>query len=260
MGQVTGAGYTIASVLIVALASSTSSAGEHPGSFSRAKTLLSNFYSTKIEAETFYCGCSFVASDVDAAKCGYIARKQPERGKRVEWEHVVSAWEIGHQRQCWQVGGRDHCSSNDPYFVQMTSDMHNLKPSVGELNGDRSNYRFGIVSGEPRAYGACNFEVDFATRRAEPPEDRQGDIARVYFYMRDRYGLQISQQQNRLFDAWSKTDPVDQRELELNEAISLMQGNSNCHVSRDCTIERAFDPRDAKAAAKVFQCDGEECE
>lgn len=257
MGQVTGAGYTIASVLIVALASSTSSAGEHPGSFSRAKTLLSNFYSTKIEAETFYCGCSFVGSDIDAGTCGYVARKQPERGKRVEWEHVVPAWEVGHQRQCWQVGGRQKCRSTDPYFVMMTSDLHNLKPAVGELNGDRSNYRFGMVPGEPRAYGACNFEVNFKDRRAEPPDDRQGDVARVYFYMRDRYGLRISSQQTKLFEAWARMDPVDQHERKLNEAVATIQGNSNCYVSQDCEIERAFDPRDAKAAASAFACNAD---
>jgi len=71
----------------------------------------------------------------------------------------------------------------------MVSDLHNLVPSVGELNGDRSNLRFGMIPNEPRSYGLCDFEVDFKDRRAEPPVNRQGDIARIYFYMRDQYGL-----------------------------------------------------------------------
>ncbi len=30
----------------------------------------------------------------------------------------------------------------------MEADLHNLVPAVGEINGDRSNYRFGMISGE----------------------------------------------------------------------------------------------------------------
>lgn len=42
-----------------------------------------------------------------------------------------------------------------------------------------------MIPNESRAYGQCDFEVDFKDRRAEPPANRQGDIARIYFYMRD---------------------------------------------------------------------------
>ncbi|MDO6469820.1 endonuclease [Neptunomonas phycophila] len=55
----------------------------------------------------------------------------------------------------------------------MVTDLHNLVPSVGELNGDRSNFRFGMIPNEPRAYGQCDFEVNFKNRRAEPPTNRQ---------------------------------------------------------------------------------------
>ena len=243
--------------VVIALISWSAQAGELPTSFSQAKRILADLYSSQIAAETFYCGCSFSGRMVDPQRCGYEPRKQPSRGERLEWEHVVPAWEIGHQRQCWQVGGRKHCNKTDPYFVTMTSDLHNLQPSVGELNGDRSNYRYGVVTDEPRAYGACDFEVDFKQRRAEPPADRQGDVARIYFYMRDRYGLRIGNQQTKLFGAWSKMDPVDDRERKLNAAISAIQGNSNCYVSGDCEIERAIDPKDAKAAATAFACDSE---
>ncbi len=41
----------------------------------------------------------------------------------------------------------------------MEAVLHNLAPSVGELNGDRSNHPYGIVEDEPREYGACDFEV-----------------------------------------------------------------------------------------------------
>ncbi|GGB70761.1 hypothetical protein GCM10011607_34080 [Shewanella inventionis] len=130
----------------------------------------------------------------------------------MEWEHVVSAWEIDHPRQCWQNGGRRNCEKNEPEFSKMVSDLHNLVPSVGELNGDRSNLRFGMIPNEPRSYGLCDFEVDFKDRRAEPPVNRQGDIARIYFYMRDQYGLRLSRQQTQLFEDWAGMDPVDEWE------------------------------------------------
>ncbi|WP_420207655.1 hypothetical protein [Alteromonas gracilis] len=78
---------------------------EHPTSFSQAKRFAREIYQDN--QSTFYCGCSYNNDGaIDAASCGYEPRKQPKRGERLEWEHVVSAWEIGHQRQCWQNGGR----------------------------------------------------------------------------------------------------------------------------------------------------------
>jgi deoxyribonuclease-1 len=35
----------------------------------------------------------------------------------------------------------------------------NLVPSIGEINGDRSNYKFSMIGSEERQYGACDFEV-----------------------------------------------------------------------------------------------------
>jgi len=44
----------------------------------------------------------------------------------------------------------------DPKLREMEADMMNLVPADGELNGDRSIYRFGMIPGEPRAYVACD--------------------------------------------------------------------------------------------------------
>jgi len=203
-----------------------------PSSFSKAKRIAADLYADR--AETFYCACAYSVRTIDPTGCGYQPRKQPKRGARVEWEHVVPAWEVGHQRQCWQEGGRKHCKRTDPVFVRMTSDLHNLVPAVGELNGDRSNFRFGMIEGEPRAYGRCDFEVDFKLRRAEPAPERRGDVARIYFYMRDTYGLRLSRQQQQLFEAWHRSDPVDAAERERDARIERVQGNSNCYVSGGC--------------------------
>jgi deoxyribonuclease-1 len=225
---------------------------QSPDSFRDAKKLAPAIHQG---FESFYCGCDYSGKSVDLDSCGFEPRKQPKRANRIEWEHVVSAWELGHQRQCWQKGGRKNCERNDRFFNQMAGDLVNLVPAVGEVNGDRSNFRFGMIEGEPRAYGACDFEVDFGIRRAEPKESVRGDIARIYFYMRDRYGLRISRQQDQLFNAWNRMDPVSPEETLRNERIVRAQGQGNCYVSGDCEIGRALDLRPVPHAGNTVSQD-----
>ncbi|WP_411020426.1 endonuclease, partial [Salmonella sp. ZJLS19Sal_0228] len=68
----------------------------------------------------------------DLKGCGYQVRKQEKRASRIEWEHVVPAWQFGHQLQCWQQGGRKQCSRHDTAFKRMEADLHNLTPAIGE--------------------------------------------------------------------------------------------------------------------------------
>ncbi|WP_372833954.1 endonuclease [Pontibacterium sp.] len=200
-------------------------------SFSKSKRILAEIYAD--QPVSFYCGCDYkkqgkkLIPDLDS--CGYDPRKNAKRAKRIEWEHVMPAWAFGHQLQCWQDGGRKNCRKN-PDFKQMEADMHNLVPAVGEVNGDRSNYRFGMLEGEKRAYGSCDVEIDFKARKAEPAPYLRGDIARTYFYMRDMYGVRLSKQQRRMFEAWAKQDPVDDWERKRNDLIEERQGNRNPYV------------------------------
>lgn len=225
---------------LIALLLITPVAAEPPSSFSSAKKILARDLYRDDDRVTFYCGCRFDEQPISgkpgrtrltpaAESCGLQPRKNANRAARIEWEHVVPAWEFGHQLQCWQNGGRKACGK-DPVFRRMEADLYNLVPAVGELNGDRSNYRFGMIEGEPRAYGACDFEVDFKQRVAEPPEQVRGDIARTYFYMEDRYGLKLSRKQRQLFEAWSKMDPVDPVEQRRARSIAAIQGHENPFV------------------------------
>lgn len=203
-----------------------------PQSFNQAKRVLKQLYSQN--QTSFYCNCRYrsqgkkLIPDLDS--CGYQPRKNKARASRIEWEHVMPAWAFGHQLQCWQDGGRKACRK-DKRFRQMEADMHNLVPAVGEVNGDRSNYSFAQIPGEIRNYGACDVEVAFKARKVEPADYIRGDIARTYFYMSDRYGLNISQKQTQLFNSWAKSDPVDEWERERNLKIAKVQGNLNPYVS-----------------------------
>ncbi len=219
-------------ILSLALLIPMAAHAEPPASFSQAKRMAVEIY--RGNEQTFYCGCkyTYVGKKLvpDPASCGYDPRipvtksgKPNARATRIEWEHVVPAYWFGHQRQCWQEGGRKACKK-DPEFAKMEADLMNLVPAIGELNGDRSNYRFGMIEGEARVYGKCDFEVDFKGRRAEPMPSIRGDIARIYFYMRDRYGLKLSKQQTQLMNAWAKADPVSPDEAARVERIKAVQG------------------------------------
>ncbi|WP_092525996.1 endonuclease [Onishia taeanensis] len=214
-----------------------------PSSFSSAKRLAESevYYD---QDETFYCGCDFdFEGGPDLASCGYDVRKQPLRASRIEWEHVVPAYDIGRQRQCWQEGGRRHCRSSDPIFRQAEADLINLVPSVGEVNGDRSNLRYGMAtSSSAYQYGQCTAKVDFEEDVFQPPTNQRGDVARTYWYMRDEYGVRISRQQQQLFTAWAKQDPVDAWEKERNQRITAIQGSGNPYVSENRDPSRQVMP------------------
>ena len=116
----------------------------------------------------------------------------------------------------------------------MESDMYNLVPAVGEINALRSNYSFTIIPGERSEFGECDMEIE--NRKAEPPPNVRGDIARIYFYMDwayPRHGV-ISNKNQRLFKAWDKKDPVDAWECERCKRIEQIQGNENPFVKNTC--------------------------
>jgi len=109
----------------------------------------------------------------------------------------------------------------------MEADLHNLAPSVGELNGDRLNYPYGIVEGELREYGSCDFEVGGDPKVTEPMESIRGDVARAWLYMSETYNIRLSQEERAMFEAWDEADPVSSWERTRDQRIEVIQGNSN---------------------------------
>lgn len=223
-------------LILVTLLLTPSLSDATPKNFRQAKKIANKLHQQT--DKSFYCGCDIERKGKklvpDFASCGYEYRKQLKRASRIEWEHIVPAWEFGHQRQCWKDGRRKNCSKNDDTFKKMEGDLHNLVAAVGEVNGDRSNYRFSQWNGKAKQYGQCDMVVDFKGRKVQPPAGRRGDIARVYFYYKQKYNLRLSRSQNKLFDAWNKLDPVDYAECSRDERIAKVQGNPNPFVQRQC--------------------------
>lgn len=216
----------------------TSSLAAAPTSFAQAKRIAVKLYQD--HPVSFYCGCEISWQGQrgipDLEGCGYEVRKQATRANRIEWEHVVPAWQFGHQLQCWQEGGRKHCARHDEQFRQMEADLHNLTPAIGEVNGDRSNFNFSQWNGiDGATYGRCEMQINFAQRKAMPPTRARGAIARTYLYMSQHYGFKLSKQQAQLMQVWDNQYPADEWECERNRRITTIQGHSNPFVDTQCS-------------------------
>lgn len=211
-------------------------------SFFKAKKQMKQVYYDN--QFSFYCDCIYEYKQENGREktivydksCGYTPRKNKQRGKYIEWEHIMPAYRFASHLECWNeeicldkkgkpYKGRKCCEKVDKSFRIMQADMYNLVPSVGELNGDRSNYEYGIIEGETRVYGECDFEV--SKKLAEPKEDIRGDIARTYFYMEETYGITLTDEERQLFIMWDKMDNISQWEKIRAERIKEIQGNEN---------------------------------
>ncbi|NBK99847.1 MAG: deoxyribonuclease I, partial [Erysipelotrichia bacterium] len=49
------------------------------------------------------------------------------------------------------------------------------------------------------------------------------DIARIYFYMSEKYNINLSKQERQMMEAWDKLDPVDEWEKERIQRIKKYQ-------------------------------------
>ncbi len=225
------------SILIILLLCSTLLSA---ASFSKSKKiLLKKIYNDN--QVTFYCNNPYELKRLKGKQKALIVQnskyytprntvtrkgKVNQRARRIEWEHVMPAHNFGKHLSCWKNGGRKACRK-DKIFKTMESDMHNLVPAIGEVNGDRSNYRYGANKPKATQYGSCNVEVNFKAKRAYVKNDIKGDIARIYFYMSDKYNVKLSKQERKMMNTWNKLDPISQWERNKNERVEKYQGNRN---------------------------------
>lgn len=191
--------------------------------------------------ETLYCGCHYSdKKHIDFSTCDFQPRENPnrksyKRAKSIEWEHMVTAHNMGHFLPCWQEGGRKNCSLNDTTFKLMEGDLHNLYPSIGEINSDRSNFMYSQWTNSPTPmYGNCQTIIDFKLKKAQPRKEARGIIARAHFYMERTYGIKLSSQDRKLFEAWNKMYPVTPNECERDRRIFAVQGDHNPFVYEKC--------------------------
>lgn len=205
-------------------------------SFSKSKKILLKkvYFDNK---NTFYCQNPYEIKSIKGKEKALIIKdenfysprneytkkgKINKRALRVEWEHIMPAHNFGKHLDCWKDGGRKACRK-DPLFKKMEADMMNLVPSIGEVNGDRSNFKFSASKPTIGQYGRCEMLVDFKKRRALVRDEIKGDIARIYFYMSKKYNIRLSKQERKMFNAWDKIDPINEWERKRKERILKLQ-------------------------------------
>lgn len=132
----------------------------------------------------------------------------------------------------------------------MVSDIFNVYPTDGKVNGERSNYPYGEVG--VASYTSLNgsklgtsSSADYSGIVFEPIDEYKGDFARTYFYMATRYAglceswiaganvvystahLGLTTYAMNLFLKWSRQDPVSAKEIIRNNAAYGVQNNRN---------------------------------
>lgn len=140
-------------------------------------------------------------------------------------------------------------TSNNAY-----KDLFNLYPSDSQANSSKSNYPMGVVtnvSSEEPGYdkvGTGTIDGVPGRRCWEPGNQYKGDFSRAYMYMATTYqnlkwqgeqGLQqleegawptLKSWAYTLYLTWIKDDPVDELEIDRNNAVYALQGNRNLFV------------------------------
>ncbi len=142
--------------------------------------------------------------------------------------------------------------------IDAYTDLFTVLPADGWINGIRSNNPYGEVQAgtETRitnngtVLGSSSISIPgYSNSVFEPIDAYKGDLARGYFYMATRYENTIASWENNTVESdavldgttypvyeqwmidmlinWHNLDPVDQKEIDRNEAVYAIQGNRN---------------------------------
>jgi endonuclease I len=167
--------------------------------------------------------------------------------------------------QCGSYSVECDCYNKEHSFPQswfssaspMVSDLFQVYPTDGKVNGIRDNFPYGEV-------GSADYTSTNGSKRGscitsgyngtvfEPADVYKGDFARTYFYMATRYENLIGGWQSKanaddvldgtsfpcydswflnLLGEWHVQDPVSQKEIERNNDIyTLYQNNRNPYI------------------------------
>jgi endonuclease I len=143
------------------------------------------------------------------------------------------------------------------------TDVFNVYPTDGKVNGQRSNYPYGecangtqLTSKALGRLGTSTFS-GYSGKVFEPDDEFKGDLARSCMYMVACY-YKTSFTENssgsvtytysggvtgfttyavNLFMKWHREDPVSQKEIDRNNAAYLKQKNRNPFIDYPCLAE-----------------------
>ena len=195
--------------------------------------------------KTFLNGCDYHynpnscmdKSIVDTKSCSV-----QEDNETMRWMQIVPDTFYGRHKACMiekpcinvftkeAFGNPLCCRRIDPQYRAMEADLFNLVPVVTSLVVLQKGHIFGEVKTATERLGDVKFDEHYI----EPPAKVKGNIARIYLYMQERYGLELTQKQRRLFLKWHKEDGVDAKECKLAKTFQKIQGGVNPWLKKWC--------------------------
>jgi deoxyribonuclease-1 len=114
------------------------------------------------------------------------------------------------------------------------SDLHHLFPADSRANSIRGNDDFAEVSSDSGQLAKDDCSISKYGHSSassndgfEPPLTHKGNVARALFYFSVRYKISIPKSEEDVLRRWNDLDPVDQEEIDRNDAIQQVQGNRN---------------------------------
>lgn len=192
-----------------------------------------------VNLDTYPCDDNLThIPDVYSAYCWEPV--QEEGGECGNYKHEGDCFNREHIWPKSWFGGFD-------YGQNAQTDLYELYPSDGYVNGLRGNYPLGNVDPATISYnstngsliGSCASNIEnYVGKCFETADMYKGDIARSYFYLSVAYwnqwdccddvgvnGSSIKPWMEQELRAWHVADPVDEPERRKNEAIFALQNN-----------------------------------
>jgi endonuclease I len=148
------------------------------------------------------------------------------------------------------------------YGANAQTDLYELWPTDGYVNGLRGNLPFGEIDVSTMTYnstigcmiGKCNVD-GYSGQCFEPNDKMKGDFARSYFYLSTTYwnewsccdtdgtnGSDIKPWMENLLRQWHAQDPVDDLEESRNDVIyNQWQHNRNPFIDHPEWVEQISD-------------------
>lgn len=143
------------------------------------------------------------------------------------------------------------------------TDLFELWPSDGYVNGLRGDLPFGVVDPAKVTYkstngcliGTCASSTGYTGKCFEPTNQMKGDLARSYFYLSTAYyehwtccdtpavnGSDIKTWMENILRSWHSNDPVDQDERDRNDDIyANWQHNRNPFIDHPEWVDQISD-------------------
>lgn len=169
------------------------------------KNLWGNLY--KDGGETYYCGKPF----------------KKKTALLTETHIYTKSWIKDHLN----CGSMRQCENDSSQFFSIVTDLQNIVVSEAQIQIKLNNTVFGLLD-DSVVKNACGIRQRM--HLVEPPDTVKGDIARIMFYMHDKYKLPLVSSLPDLI-RWSEIDPPSPEEIERNDKINAIQGNSNRFVT-----------------------------